>query len=223
MRCGRESLHLPHSIYKDKQMKKGFSILLIMCAALLAVSCGKGRSYTDMLKAENKAIDRLITKNGFEILKEFPADTVFKENQFVKLENGVYLNIIDRGTAQRAVSGETNILYRCIVSYPMDSAYVYQNSVYLINAYKTKDGRSVNYGPNSNGTDPYEMLYQDPDLYYSISGNFASEGLMTPLKYVGDGAKVKLIVPFKRGISNDNNNGEPAYYEILQYTFEENL
>lgn len=205
-------------------MKKGFNILLIMCAALLAVSCGKTRSYTDMLKAEEKAIDRLIAKNGFEILKDFPADTVFKENQFVKLENDVYLNIIDRGTSQRAVSGKTNILYRCIVSYPMDSAYVYypSNTPY---AYYTKsnDGRSVNYGPNSNGTEPYDILYQDPDLYYSISGNFASEGLMTPLKYVGDGAKVKLIVPFKRGLSNDNTNGEPVYYEILQYTFEENL
>lgn len=209
-------------------MKKGFNILLIMCAALLVVSCGKTKSYTDMLKAEEKAIDRLITTNGFEILKDFPADTVFKENQFVKLENDVYLNIIDRGTSQRAVSGKTSILYRCIVSYPLDSAYIYypSNTPY---AYYTKSstGKSVNYGPNSNGTKPYEMVFQDPDIYnstyYPVTGAYASVGLMTPLKYVGDGAKVKLIVPFKRGLSNDNNNGEPAYYEILQYTFEENL
>ena len=49
------------------------------------------------------------------------------------------------------------------------------------------------------------------------------QGLQEPLKYVGDRAKVKLIVPFKRGTYNDQSNGEPAYYEILEYIFEENL
>lgn len=203
-------------------MKKGFDIVLIVCAALLAVSCGKTRSYTDMLKAEEKAIDRLITTNDFEILKDFPEDTIFKDNQFVKLDNDVYLNIIDRGTSQRAVSGRTNILYRCIVSYPMDSTYLY--TPYVYGGGKYMDGKFVNYGPNSNGTEPYEMTYQDPDIYTSqVSGDYASVGLMTALKYVGDGAKVKLIVPFKRGLYNDNTYGQPAYYEILQYIFEENL
>ena len=75
-------------------MKKGFNILLILCAALVAISCSKTKSYTDMLKDEKKAINRLIDENDFEILKDFPEDSVFKENQFVELENGTYLNII---------------------------------------------------------------------------------------------------------------------------------
>ena len=101
-------------------MKKGFAIVLLVCAALWAASCSKTEYYTDYLNEEQDVIERLIDEKGFEILKDFPADTVFKENQFVKLENGVYLNIIDRGTAERAVSGETKIIYRCIVSYPKD-------------------------------------------------------------------------------------------------------
>ena len=56
-----------------------------------------------MLKDEKKAINRLIDENDFEILKDFPEDSVFKENQFVELENGTYLNIIEKGTSQRAV------------------------------------------------------------------------------------------------------------------------
>ena len=83
-------------------MKKGFNILLILCAALVAISCSKTKSYTDMLKDEKKAINRLIDENDFEILKDFPEDSVFKENQFVELENGTYLNIIEKGTSQRA-------------------------------------------------------------------------------------------------------------------------
>ena len=41
-------------------MKKGFCILMILCAALMVVSCDKTKSYTEHLKDERKAIDRLI-------------------------------------------------------------------------------------------------------------------------------------------------------------------
>ena len=136
-------------------MKKGFNILLILCAALVAISCSKTKSYTDMLKDEKKAIERLIDANDFEILDDFPKDSIFKENQFVKLENGVYLNIIDKGSSERAVQYKTKMLYRC--------------------------------------------------------------------KFVGDRARVKLIVPFKRGTYYDQSKGLPVYYEILEYIFEENL
>ena len=70
-------------------MKKGFNILLILCVALVAISCSKTKSYTDMLKDEKKAIERFIDDKGLEILDDFPADSVFKENQFVLLDNGV--------------------------------------------------------------------------------------------------------------------------------------
>ena len=33
-------------------MKRGFYILLIMCTAIMVVSCDKTKSYTDMLKAQ---------------------------------------------------------------------------------------------------------------------------------------------------------------------------
>ena len=60
-------------------MKKGFNILLILCAALVAISCSKTKSYTDMLKDEKKAIERLIDANDFEILDDFPKDSIFKD------------------------------------------------------------------------------------------------------------------------------------------------
>ena len=52
-------------------MKKGFNILLILCAALVAISCSKTKSYTDMLKDEKKAIERFIDDKGLEILDDF--------------------------------------------------------------------------------------------------------------------------------------------------------
>lgn len=199
-------------------MKKGFNILLIVCAALMTLSCSKTKSYTDMLKAEEKAIDRLMDREGIEVLKRYPENGVFKENQFVKLDNGVYMNVIDSGNGQRAVLNKTKILYRCIASYPMDSTYMTRSSWYGI--YSTNGGKSENYGPNSNGTRPYEFTYGD---YASPNNYYVGEGLQSPLEYVGDQAKVKLIVPFKVGVYVDQNNGVPIYYEVIHYIFEENL
>lgn len=206
--------------FKDEKMKKGFNILLIVCAALLTLSCNKTKSYTDMLNDEKKAIDRLIDREGIEVLKHYPEDGVFKENQFVKLENGVYMNVIDSGTGQRAVLNKTKVFYRCIAFYPLDSTYLLRaNSLGLITPYwlygNRDTYRSVNYGPNSNGTSPYSFTYGD------YNSEYISEGLIAPLEYVGHNAKVKLIVPFKRGLSIDNGNGQPIYYEILHYKFEE--
>lgn len=204
-------------------MKKGFNILMMVCAALLAVSCSKTKSYTDMLKDQKKAINRLKDEKGFVFLKDFPKDSIFKENEFVELENGVYLNIIDKGSSERAVYG-TKILYRCTMYYPMDTAYIQMLDAsyrpytpYYYNLPSKDSYVSSNYGPHSNGTSPYPFTYGDYTSYY------ASEGLMTPLLYVGHEAKVKLIVPFKRGLPTDNNYGEPAYYEILEYKFEKDL
>ena len=190
-------------------MKKGFNILLILCAALVAISCSKTKSYTDMLKDEKKAIERLIDANDFEILDDFPKDSIFKENQFVKLENGVYLNIIDKGSSERAVQYKTKMLYRCKLHYILEvDTLVYEN-----------------YGPHSNGTYPIPFTYGDYSNSnpYDPSYQWVSEGLQTPLQYVGDRARVKLIVPFKRGTYYDQSKGVPVYYEILEYIFEENL
>ena len=65
-------------------MKRGFYILLIMCAAIMVVSCDKTKSYTDMLKAQRKAIERLQVDSGLVFLDDFPADSIFKENEFVE-------------------------------------------------------------------------------------------------------------------------------------------
>lgn len=52
-------------------MKRGFYILLIMCTAIMVVSCDKTKSYTDMLKAREKAIDRLRADSGLVFWKNF--------------------------------------------------------------------------------------------------------------------------------------------------------
>lgn len=192
-------------------MKKGFNILLILSVAWVALACNKTKSYTDMLKDERKAIDRLIDSEGLEILKHYPADGVFKENQFVKLPNDVYLNVIDSGNGKRAKLYETSIFTR------------FRANVLLMDT-SMYDPIFTNYGPNSNGTLPVEFKY-GYNTATSTTGSgselaiFLSDGLQAGLQYVGDSSKVKLIVPFKRGSEFQNNNGFPVFFEVLEYKF----
>lgn len=188
------------------EMRKGFNILLIFGMVLVAMACGnKTKSYTDMLNAEKKAINNLISSEGLEILKNYPSDGVFKENQFVKLANDVYINVVDTGNGNRAELYQTDVYAR------FRANFIRHDSVIL-----------SNYGPNSNGTFPVEFKYG----YYSATtstgdglSDLVSEGMQLGLEFVGDGGKVKLIVPFKRGSSWQQYEGDPVYFEILEYKF----
>ena len=191
-------------------MKRGFYILLIMCTAIMVVSCDKTKSYTDMLKAQRKAIERLQVDSGFVFLDEFPEDSIFKENEFVELDNGVYLNIVNRGNSERAVLGQTAIRSRFIAQMFMENSSMGTGTVDLL-------------GPHSNGTSPvefrygyYTSLYPDMDYYYDI---FICEGLGAGLPYVGDSSVVKLIVPFKLMSSDFQSSGTPVFFEKVKYTF----
>lgn len=177
---------------------------------MMIASCNKTKSYTDMLKAEQKAIDRLIDEEGLEILSEYPADGVFKENQFYKLDNGVYLNVIDSGNGNRYTNG-TVVQSRFRVKFFMSDTIEIDNL--------TQDL----YG----GPAAFSATFSD---YYRTSveiksGNavptsFISEGLASGLEYVGDSSYVKLIVPFKVSGGDFVTQGEPLYYTKVRYIYQ---
>ena len=189
-------------------MKRGFYILMIMCVALVVVSCDKTKSYTEYLKAERKAIDRLIDDKGFKILKHYPSDGVFEENEFVKLDNDVYLNVIDSGNGEKAVLGQTKVLTRFDAYLILDTAKRANNLIYgqsyygypteFIYGYNVYSGKNYDYAPDY----------------------FVGEGLATALEYVGDGATVRLIVPFKRMSSTFQSSYDPVFFNKVKYTFE---
>lgn len=187
-------------------MKKGFYILMIMFTALWVVSCDKTKSYTDMLNAERKAIDRLIDENNFEILSGFPKDSIFKPKQYVKLDNGVYLNIINKGTSDRAVLYSTEITAR-----------------FKVRLFMGGEGDTTtidNLGPHSNGTYPVEFKYgYGTGLNEYYLNAFICAGLSSALEYVGDSSRVSLIVPFKQMSSDFQTQGTPGFYQEVKFIF----
>jgi hypothetical protein len=161
-----------------------------------------------MLEAQEQAINRLIDENNFEILKSYPSDGVFKDNQFVVLPSGVYFNVIDSGNGNRAVKSSTSVFCRFYVKSLIEWTYM--------------DTTTINFFQN--GTDPIVYKYgaSTPTIETSTSSILFSTLLFSGLEYVGDSSDVKLIIPFHL---TDNNStlksaGVPLYFRKLTYRFD---
>ncbi len=193
-----------------ENMKKGFSLLMILCVAWIVASCNNDmQSYVEMLEAEQDAMERFMKENNFEVLEDYPADGIFQENQFYKLSNDVYLNVIDSGNGVHASEGERVFCRFRVQFFKSDTV--------------TIDGFSNDYwyGP---AIFQYTDLTQ-PYAYVSIASgsdatDFISNGLASGLMYVGDSSYVKLIVPFKESSQTFKSMGEPLYFSRVRYIFD---
>ena len=177
-------------------MRKSIIIILLGIIAIgVITSCNKNRTYAQRLSDERKAIELFIDKNDIKILENYPKDSVFKANEFFfDTSSGIYYNVIDSGNGRRIMQGEEFYIR-------------FKGLKYL----------------SSSDTATYSNI-QSPQpeiLVYGNAATYSSVGWVAPLKNVGDRAKVKLIVPFKMGLSNDNQAYKTAYYEELRYQFEE--
>lgn len=186
-------------------MKKIIGIMMMLCMVSFITSCDKTTSYADMLKAEKKAIERLMDSEGFVVLSDYPADGVFKENEFYKLDNGVYLNVIDSGNGHHAVLEKTQIVCRF-------KARIFLSDTAEIDGFSSSQFPvTFTYGIN--------QPIQDESSFSNLN-DFVSEGLASGLQYVGDSSYVKLIVPFKVSSSTFINSGDPIFFERVRYIFE---
>jgi len=199
-------------------MKK-ISILLIVFGIMFS-SCGdKIKSFKEHKKDEREAIDNLIAREGFVILNQYPADSIFGEKEFVKLDNECYLNVIDSGNGNRADSAKTVVLMRC-------------SNV----AISKRDSTEVSNFPNN--FEPMEFVYgnileakirasQDP---LSIEYYLLSPGVESALKYVGENAVVRMIIPFNNGQDIEYRYGigsvfqdkiyVPMYLDRVRFVFD---
>ena len=202
-------------------MKKFFYALVLISFALtfvFTVSCNKTPTFEEMRDAEMKIIRQVLQRKNIEVLDAYPSNGVFGENQFVRLSNGIYLNVVDSGNGNRAVPNQTTVLIRTSGEYyvkHVDSVYYFNNFLNTKLPFEFKYGNA--YGVvNEHYGDDYYLLF--------------SMGLESVLSYVGEGAVVKLLVPGSAEIgsypasSTYQGSGEsytfvPIYYDRVKYTF----
>ncbi len=195
-------------------MKKITVIVLMLCATLVIISCSDSVSYTDRLNAERDAIESLMEEEGIVVLKNYPEDGVFAENEFVQLDNDVYLNVIDSGNGNH-IADMTRQSVICRFE-----ARFFMSDTTTINGFASK------YLPVTMSCVPYydyntisASAVEDGSATSGLE-MYVSEGLASGLLKVGDSAVVKLIVPFKVSSSVLLQMYEPVYFSRVRYIFE---
>lgn len=189
-------------------MKKTLGLICFIIGLCVAfAACSSSETYADKLKNERKNISRFINEHNIVVLSQYPASGVFKENEYFRDPlTGVYINVIDSGNGNRASvnnRSEVNVRFWDAMTLP------------------TADSDTV--GNNIAGLQPISFTYGITATYSSANTNsleyyYLSTGITAPLQYVGENARVRLIVPFANGSNFQLAAFKAIYYTQLQYT-----
>ena len=189
-------------------MKKWtLGIVLMAVISCISFSCNQGKSLQELLQEERKAIDRFITMNDLVILKEYPKDGVFKENEYFRTNDGLFLQVVDSGNGIRVQSrNDVSVRYDY---YQSVKSVASGDTIKYHFPYSSSGYQSVN--------QPYSFIFGIVQTY-SSSYSPVCQAWVIPLAYVGEGAVLNLIIPSSLGSYRDNSDIAPAFYKRLCYT-----
>lgn len=87
-------------------MRNRLILLLLFGISLFTTSCEDTLTYSQELEAEEKLIKAWLVRNNIVVLEEFPADSVFAENEMYLYENGLYFQLISKGEGDTLKGGD---------------------------------------------------------------------------------------------------------------------
>lgn len=176
--------------------------LLVILIAVLFFSCEKEQTtYTDLIEQEKINLDQFVKEKDFKILNVFPEDSVFAENEYVLLDNGVYLRIIDNGNAIPPAKGTAiqSVAKGC----------------FLVGGKITKSFNGFELTSDETKW-PLKFTYGDETF---ADNTYLGTGYSDVLKYVGNNSSVSMIVPFVVGSYLQNIEQTSIYFEEVTFVF----
>jgi hypothetical protein len=166
---------------------------------IACLSCDKSQSMQEYIREEKKSIERYILSKNIEVLNEYPKDSIFKENQYYKTSEGLYMHVSDHGNRGRRAEAYQEIMLRFDYFYYIKNYVSGQTDSIVLNSYLSL---------------PIKFKYGIQGTYTGLACN----GFALPLSYVGEGGVVDLIVPSELGNSSDSGSFIPVFYKNLKYT-----
>lgn len=191
-----------------KQFKISIYVMASILAGLVFVACNDDTSYSDLLRAEEKATNWYMANQRIELT--VPADSVLeygKDAPFYKMdEDGyIYLQVINPGTEEKAQAGD-----------PVYFRFMRQNLKYLYadpENYTTWEGNADDLG----SLGATKFIYGD--LTITSSQTYGS-GIQLPLKYVGYNSEVNIVLRSYYGFSSDQSQCLPYIYNVKYFKAE---
>ena len=185
----------------------------------MPIACNRTPTYAELLREEQRAIERFIVQNNINVLRTFPPDTVFGENDFWECRaTGVFFNIVCRGRRfhfdeeGRRFEDPDGELDR--ITLGRDIHIRFRG----LHFFQTND--TIRH-TNDRAQFPITMRFQGP-VTMQNRGMYQHEtpAFMVPLQHIGDGAVVRMIVPFNMGSVLDRSRFQASFYEEIDYTFQ---
>ncbi|MFI3297596.1 MAG: DUF4827 family protein [bacterium] len=167
-------------------MKKIKFVVTLFCSLLFFTACDYTENYSDLLDAEEELIEDWLTRQGITILDEFPADSLFAEDEMYHFDEGIYIQLLDKGEGDTLRSGDQ-------ISLRYSQSTLDENPI--VEDYWTTLDRPY----------PNEIIYGD--LTNSCEGWQSAFEIM-----LRSDSHSRIIVPSK--IGRDNSEVVPYVYEM---------
>ncbi|KAA6326664.1 hypothetical protein EZS27_024262 [termite gut metagenome] len=214
-------------VFFKESMKKPIILLFAsLFAGTLFYACDNTKTYSEMLEDERDAIKAFVRENNIAAIsqEDFEKDTVtnVEKNEYVLFSNGVYMQIVDRGSGRMAenrdkvlvrfieydIMGKDTTLVSNVLN-PYEAYNLYPDAFYYTKTSTTSYGQFI-----SNGIDAAGIGFNMVSYYGSSA---VPSGWLLPLQYIRDGAHVTLIVPSKMGHAVAQEYVTPYFYDIRKF------
>ena len=201
-----------------------YLVFSILSVSLLMTSCNDEETYADQKEREAKNIMQWISDHNIDVisLSDFLKDTITNNpetgpdttrNEYVLFEdNGVYMQIVRRGTGTIMGSDET-----WFMNARYEEIYIPNGSTLSLNRFNSEP--DLFYVTRTGGN--YTASFQSGVMANKYGTSVPSSWIMVmpyikPLRLNGESAaKVRLIVPHNEGTQNAAQNVYPTFYEII--------
>lgn len=192
----------------------------LMAFSALFYACDDTKTYAEMMEEEDEAIEAFIKDSNIVVISQtefYKQDSItdVSKNEYVLLANGVYMQIVDKGSTNLADTIRPNevVLVRFSEYSLMDKMQTVSNLEVpnLVDEFRYTVSSSSIAGIFS--TNPYGAMY------YYYQDTTVPAGWLAALAYIRNGAHVKLIVPHKMGHTNAMSSVAPYYYDMVKISF----
>ena len=204
-----------------------FLFLSVIAAGSLFQACDNSKTYAEMLEDEKNAVNKFIKDSAINVisLEEFERDTItdLSRNEYVAFSNGVYMQIVDRGSAENKTDTFANNNEIC-VRYIEEDIMARDTTCFNVFLEEWGDANQLYTNPAvfryvAEGSYVYGTFIQ-MDYYWAsyYQSTAVPAGWLLALPFVRNYAHVRLIVPSKVGHSSAQQYVNPYYYDIWTFS-----
>ena len=186
-------------------LKFKFVLLSLVAVVCCTSSCSDNKSYAEQLADERVAVNLFLA--GKKVINEIPADSILqtgKDAPYYRIdENGnVYLQVISNTGLDKRPKTDELIYFRYMRFNIVDWCVNGEDDITLVG----------NMNDRNNPTTYF--LYNNCSV--EVSSQYG-EGIQLPLKFVGMGSEVNVIIRSQVGISDEIADVQPYHWHIRYY------